>query len=382
MATVLTASRSPLSLAALRSPFAVAPPAGSRPEFHGLSHWMNRVLEELGHLRTSPDTDTVHDLRVAIRRCRSLAAVMEEVDPDPSWPEMRKVARRLFRGLGAVRDSQVMEEWIKKLGPETDPLRAHLLAALETDEKKRSENARHVTAKFDEKEWTRLERRLRERVRLVPVGGLAAECLALERFEQAKELHNRALRTEKAKPWHALRIGLKRFRYTVEGLLPEHYLAWSENLKRLQDLLGDVHDLDVLSEKLEDTKTSATSESTEAWQEKILHEHRERIEIYRQLTLGKTSLWHEWRHNLPHGRRLEAAATARLRATARASDAHLARTGQISRIAMRVFALLSRVQAVPAFQESSARRLMEAAAKLHGIGTAGDRSLSQKAVRK
>src|SRR5208282_6295397 len=180
MATVLTASRSPLSLAALRSPFAVAPPAGSRPEFHGLSHWMKRVLEELGHLRTSPDTDTVHDLRVAIRRCRSLAAVMEEVDPDASWPEMRKIARKLFRSLGALRDTQVMEDWIKKLAPEGDPLKAHLLPSLESEEKQQAEAALHVAEKFDEKNWAHLERHLKQRARLVPVGSLAAECLALE----------------------------------------------------------------------------------------------------------------------------------------------------------------------------------------------------------
>ena len=385
MATALTASRSPLSLTGLRSPFAVPPLAGARPEHRGLSHWMNRVLEELGSLHTSPDPDTVHDLRVAIRRCRSVAAAMEEVDPDPAWPAMRKVARRLFRALGDLRDTQVMEEWIKKLGPESDPLRAQLLASLEIDEKRLSESALHVAAKFDEKEWTRLERRLRQRVRLVPVGGLTAECLALERFEEAKELHNRALRTEKPKPWHALRIGLKRFRYTVEGLLPEHYASWSENLKRIQDLLGDVHDLDVLAELLEDAKTSEALEASEvpkAWHERISRERHERIETYRQLTLGKTSLWHEWRHNLPHGQRLEAAAAARVRATARAADAHSRRTAQVSRLAIRVFDLLRRVQAAPVFHEANMRRMMEAAAKLHGIAALGDRRLSQKALRK
>jgi CHAD domain-containing protein len=382
MATALTASRSPLSLAALRSPFAVASPTGSRPEHRGLSHWMNRVLEELGSLQTSPDPDTVHDLRVAIRRCRSLAAVMEEIDTDTAWPEMRRTARKLFRGLGEVRDAQVMEEWIKKLGAEDDPLRTQMLASLETDEKQRSTHALHAAAKFNGKEWSQLERRLRQRVRLVPVGGLAAECLALERFEEAKELHNRALRTEKPKPWHALRIGLKRFRYTLEGFLPDHYAAWSANLKRLQDLLGDIHDLDVLSEMLEETKLPVAPESVEAWQEKIVHERHERIEIYRQLTLGKTSLWHEWRHNLPYGHRLEAAAMARVRATARAADAHSQRTGQVSRIAMRVFDLLRRVHAAPVFHEPASRLMMEAAAKLHGVGAAGDRNLSQKALRK
>ena len=382
MATALTASRSHLSLIAPRSPFAVPPLTGTKPEHRGLAHWMNRVLEELASLHNSPDPDTVHDLRVAIRRCRSLAAVLEEVDPDLAWPEMRKVTRKLFRGLGALRDAQVMQEWTKKLGPENDLVRTQLLASLVTDEKQRSEDALRVAAKFDEKEWTQLDRRLRQRARLVPVGGLAAECLALERFEQAKELHNRALRTEKPKPWHSLRIGLKRFRYTLEGLLPEHYAAWSENLKRLQDLLGDVHDLDVLSEILEENKASETAESTKAWQEKITHERHERIEIYRQLTLGKTSLWHEWRHNLPHGKRLEAAAMARLRSTARAADAHSQRTGQVSRIAMRLFELLRRSNAAPVFHEATMRRLMQASAKLHGVSSVGGRNLSQKAVRK
>ena len=51
-------------------------------------------------MRKEPATDTVHDLRVAIRRCRSVAAVMQEVDPDPAWRQMRGVPKRLFRELG------------------------------------------------------------------------------------------------------------------------------------------------------------------------------------------------------------------------------------------------------------------------------------------
>jgi CHAD domain-containing protein len=382
MATATTASRSSLTLIAPRSPVGVSPPKGAKPEHRGLSYWMNRVLEELSDLHDSPDPETVHDLRVAIRRCRSLAAVMEEVDPDPAWPEMRKAARKLFRGLGAVRDAQVMEEWIKKLAPENDPLRAQLLVSLGADEKQRTDDALHVAEKFDDKEWVELERHLRRRVRLVPVGGLAAECLALERLEEARELHNRALRSEKPKPWHELRIGLKRFRYTLEGLLPEHSAAWGENLKRLQDLLGDVHDLDVLSEVLKENEASETSESAKAWQEKIATERSERIETYRQLTLGKTSLLHEWRHNLPYAKRLEAATTARLRATARAADSHQGKTALVSRIALRVFEVLRRADAARVLHEPPTRRLMQAAAKLHGVDSARGRHLSQKAVRK
>jgi CHAD domain-containing protein len=382
MATALTASRSPLSWTAQRSPLAVPPASGTRPEHRNLSFWMNRALEELASLRSSPDPDTVHDLRVAIRRCRSLAAVMEEVDPDPAWPEMRRVARKLFRGLGALRDTQVMQEWIKKLGSETDPLRVHLLASLEPEENQLAEAALRVAEKFDEKEWAHLERGLKQRARLVPVGGLAAECLALERYEEAKELHNRALRTDKSKPWHALRIGLKRFRYTVESLLPDHYTVWGDQLKRVQDLLGDIHDLDVLTELLGDAKAPETADSTKAWLEKVARERHDRIETYRQLTLGKTSLWHEWRHNLPHGQRLEAAGTARLRSTARAADAHARRTGQVARLSIRMFDLLRRAHAAPLFEDAAMRRIMLAAAKLHSVGPRAKSPLSPKAARK
>src|SRR5947209_16055680 len=108
-----------------------AMPSGSHQEHHGLSFWMDRVIKELENVRSSPDADAVHDLRVAIRRCRSVASAMEEVDPDPAWPAMRKLPRKLFRTLGAIRDAQVMGEWITKLAVETDAVRTHLQSAFE-----------------------------------------------------------------------------------------------------------------------------------------------------------------------------------------------------------------------------------------------------------
>jgi CHAD domain-containing protein len=356
-------------------------PSGTRAEQRGLTYWMDRVLKELEAVRHSPDADTVHDLRVAIRRCRSIASLMEEVDPHPAWRQMRKVGRKLFRGLGALRDAQVLKDWIKHLGAESDPLRAQLLATFEGKEREFREEALGVAEHFDEKAWGRLARALRQRARLVPPGGLVAECFALERYEEAKELHAKALSTEKAKPWHALRIRLKRFRYTVENLLPEHHAAWSDKLKRVQDLLGDVHDLDVLAEAVKEA-SSSTVQSREAWLQTIEHERHERIEKYRQLTLGKTSLWNEWRHALPHGERLKAASMARMRATTRAADAHQRRTSQISHLAVALFQKLGRVKAGPVFSDPMMLRVLCAGAQMHGVSASGTPKSPQKAARK
>jgi CHAD domain-containing protein len=358
----------------------VATLPGAPSAHRGLSYWMERVVKELEHVRKDPAADPVHDLRVAIRRCRSVAAVIQEVDPDPAWRQMRLVPRKLFRRLGALRDSQVMDEWVKQLAASDDPLRAKLQAAFAANEPDLRQRALRAVEKFDGKSWSRLERKLRKRARLVPCSSLAAQCLAVERFEEAKELHTRAQRTDKPKPWHELRIGLKRLRYTVESLLPEQYALWSDNLKRLQDLLGEVHDLDVLAATVKEIASHDTTDVQNTWEETLRRERSQRIETYRQLTLGKTSLWNDWRHGLPQGKRLALASMARLRATARATDTRPRRTVQISRISIAIFDALRRAHAAPAFNEHAMRRVLRAAARLHGVGADDGGKSPQKAA--
>ncbi|MGB9434026.1 MAG: CHAD domain-containing protein [Candidatus Acidiferrum sp.] len=353
----------------------------SRPEIRGLQYWMERVLKELDSVRKAPEPDAVHDLRVAIRRCRSAAAVMEEVDPDAAWQDMRKLGRKLFRQLGELRDTQVLEEWTKKLGPESDTVRERLLTSFATQEKELQQAALKAVDKFDQKSWKKLERKLQQRSRLIPMDGLAAECLALERLEAAKELHVRALRAEKPEAWHALRIGVKRFRYTVESLLPTRYEEWAANLKRVQDLLGEVHDLDVLSAKIVEI-VGDVGEARVAWAERIASQRHERIELYRGLAIGEGGLWQDWRRGLPEGSRLAAASQARLRATARALESNTRRATLVSRLATRLFDALARLHAGPDKANKDLRKIMLAAARLHGIGAGLDAKSPQKAARK
>jgi CHAD domain-containing protein len=355
--------------------------ASSPGEHRGLTYWMERVLKDLELVRAAPEAEAVHDLRVAIRRCRSVAAVLEEADPSPAWPQMRKLPRKLFRDLGGLRDVQVLADWTRQLSAESDPIRERLLADLSMRESELREEVVRVAAKFDQKAWRKLESALRARARLAPANGLAAECLALERLEAAKELHSIALRTTKPQPWHTLRIGVKRFRYTVESLLPARCEEWGSDLKQMQDLLGEVHDLDVLADAIQKLGVAGFDGSRQAWAERIAIERNNRLESYRQLTLGRANLWQAWRQSLPSGRRLEAAGLSRLRVTVRALDRNPRRSGQVFELAMRLYDELGKVRAAAVFRAVHVRRIMRAASRVHGIGSGLDSKRPQKAAR-
>ena len=350
-------------------------------QHRGLLHWMQRVLKELDNLRQSPDKDAVHDLRVAIRRCRSVGAVMREVDADPAWHEMRRLPKKLFRKLGELRDTQIMSQWVKEHGAENDKLRAQLEEMFQTQEPKLTDEAVRLAEKFDEKNWKRLGRKLRKRMNLVPVGSLAAQCLAVERLNEAKGLHAKAVRAEKPETWHGLRIGLKKFRYTVESLLPEQYAGWSGKLKQVQDILGEVHDLDVLRAIIKQ-KASGEDELRAEWERTIDRERAARLQEYREIGAGKNNMWQEWVMALPQHERLQLAALARLRATARAMDAHPRRAASVSRLSVALFDALAHVHAAPVFGDHDMRRILRAAARLSGLRIKGGKGTRQKAARR
>src|SRR5438445_13289686 len=250
---------------------------------------MNRTLEELSEFRAEPDVHAVHDLRVALRRCRSIAAAIEEIDPHPEWQEMRRCARKLFRSLGDLRDTQVMTDWLNQLHPEADALKDRMLNWLASQETSAHEKARHRTVRFAEGRRKELSRSLSARMRRVPPDGHAAHCLALQRLEEAKELHRRAMRTESHRPWHALRIGIKRFRYSVECMLPTVHPELGESLKRGQDVLGNIHDLDVLAETLKKISKEAIAARPD-WATRIEAKREKSVQTYRQMALGTASI--------------------------------------------------------------------------------------------
>ena len=329
---------------------------------------MRRVPEECQHAAADLAPDPVHDLRVALRRCRSLADGLMAIDPDPDWKKMKKAGRALFRSLGDLRDVQVMTEWVNKLGSAGDPETKALLDLLARREQEHKITAAQAIRSFDLHQWRRWSRELPRRAARVKPGSLVFKHLALERWTEAHELHRRALRNRSQVALHQLRIGIKRFRYIVENFLPEQHEAWSNHLKELQDLLGDIHDLDVLWATAVQVNAFADLESRGHWHQ-IIHETREkRVQGYRERMVGGGSLWPIWRAELPKDAQIRAAAMTRLKLLASFLDPDFAHSQRVADWAQQLFDGLQRLNLVPASPNQDLRSILYAAALLHDVG--------------
>jgi len=344
----------------------------------GLKYWAERVLEEADNASLDFAADPVHDLRVAIRRCRSMADGFLSIDPDPGWRQMKKLGKLLFASLGDLRDTQVMMEWVEKLSTPGDPLRAILLESLQQKEATLKVAAKEAVHGFDRPRWMHLNSRLAERATQLPLEGPAFQYLALERWHDAYELHRTALRNRSAVAYHQLRIGIKRFRYTVENFLPERHKRWSRDLRELQDALGEMHDFDVLWTMVK-LHAEVGPEERALWQATITAERQKRLQLYRKKMMGKGALWQQWRAELPSGDALAQAALEKMRAWAAFHDPDDKHTELVTRLALEIFDALAREDLFP--QSEAARRILEAAAVLHDVGRGKDGAHRKRGYR-
>lgn len=379
---------------------------------------MLRVLEECDKVSADFSADPVHDLRVALRRCRSMADGMMAMDPDRNWKAMKKAGKQLFQRLGALRDVQIMMEWIEKLqlegiaasgsepateqpisitaeSPPADPLPAiaparALFNILQAQEIEQKREARAALAEFDRKQWRQWSNSLPQRAARIRPGSAVFKHLALERWTIARELHTVALRNRSQVSWHTLRIGIKRFRYIVENFLPAEHEAWSNDLKHMQDLLGEVHDLDVLWATAQTHHIFPDDASRNSWHERVMQERSKRIEEYRQKTVGPDSLWNVWRAGLPQGQQIQEIATRRMKLWAKALDPDFPHSERVARLSLQLYdgLMAAGVWRTPLENGNGAglRSSLYAAALLHDVGKSegekGHHKQSQALIQK
>ncbi|MCG5054235.1 MAG: CHAD domain-containing protein [Myxococcales bacterium] len=206
----------------------------------------------------TPHEEAVHDFRVASRRLaaalQATTAVLPGGDAHRACKKLRKQVKRAFKRLGTLRDLEVIGALSDSFSTDTPALQDVA-----------------VTLAHEREELTvsalgRLRRRvlpkalrtlalvapaLDQELRLSPAAGPAlAEMLSgeLERVEH----HVEALRPKRAQGFHALRLAMKKLRYTLEflGALPGPHVRASQAIVKtargFQDQLGLIQDHTVL----------------------------------------------------------------------------------------------------------------------------------------
>jgi CHAD domain-containing protein len=210
-----------------------------------------RFRECLKRAASNPASDeSVHDLRVAIRRVLAWIAVRDALlGPDRRLRDARVPLKALMSPLGKLRDAHVKRDWILRVAPEGDEPSYQYSVQVASD-----------VLRWEARVRVRLGTQSTRRLRLpVPkgaagIGGqLEAAILApdlLGRLEREVSRHRTAaLDPSHPEALHRMRLAFKKYRYASEVLLPLFPKATEETAKRLnafQTLLGTIHDCDVI----------------------------------------------------------------------------------------------------------------------------------------
>jgi CHAD domain-containing protein len=194
------------------------------------------------------DTEAVHDLRVALRRLRTLLKLARPVFGEFHTDAVRQSFAELQASTGDLRDEEALVETLDGLALDNASLASWRSRRIARDKRLR----RSLVARLRRGELDRARAMLQALLTLPVRPGRDA---ALGKF--ARKMVQKARRgvesRRDASPddvvgLHDLRIAYKKLRYAVEifaEALPADLAAMAEPAARFQKRLGDLHDIDV-----------------------------------------------------------------------------------------------------------------------------------------
>jgi CHAD domain-containing protein len=100
----------------------------------------------------SPDPDTIHDLRVSIRRLSRCLRVFSQFYPDSSWKRIRKELKSLMEVAGAARDCDIALELLKEAGVSQ---RAGIIVSLSAERAHAARELAHEVERLSKRNFSR-----------------------------------------------------------------------------------------------------------------------------------------------------------------------------------------------------------------------------------
>jgi CHAD domain-containing protein len=221
--------------------------------------------------RTAEDVEDVHQARVASRRMRAAMVMFGDCFPGKDFHPWQARIRKVTKGLGAARDLDVqilfLNNFIEALTEEQrryQPGIRRLLLRLEQSRIAVQPRVVKVLDKLDASQTLgqmvgTIERLLFDlKTRQVSLESKPTQkrCRQhiLARLDDLMSWQDRLADPEDFSGHHCMRIAAKKLRYTLEICNPSFGKKLSgtiKSVKRLQTLLGDIHDCDVWAAHVE-----------------------------------------------------------------------------------------------------------------------------------
>lgn len=229
-------------------------------------HFAQMVLHEAG-TRIGEDIEELHDMRVATRRMRAAFEVFQDAYDPKAVKRHLKGLRATGRALGRVRDLDVfMEKAQQYLETLPQEQRSGLEPLLSLWENERQIDREKMLEHLDSEKYATFKRQFLEFVSTPGAGAKpvpetspnlvlhVAPVLIYTRLASVRA-YGPMLGSATIEQLHSLRIEFKKLRYTLEffrEVLGEESKALIEEVKILQDHLGDLNDADVACSILRD----------------------------------------------------------------------------------------------------------------------------------
>jgi CHAD domain-containing protein len=230
--------------------------------------FLDETARAANRLGNPSDAEALHDFRVGLRRLRScFRAYRPQLESSVSRKTRRRL-RALTTTTNVGRDTEVQLDWlhrqISRLNPDQVPGLAWMIGRLE-GRRGTQEIGNAAPPKFN-KAAAKLRSRLRTFQAEVRVdrgseaasfGQVTGELIRQHSDRLAEQVRMVQTSADKAHA-HRARIAAKRLRYLLEPLSRRApgVKTLVKSLKGLQDQLGELHDMQVLSEELESTRAT------------------------------------------------------------------------------------------------------------------------------
>jgi CHAD domain-containing protein len=308
--------------------------------------------KEIEGVKTAQDIEHIHRMRVASRRLRAALPLFASCFPEKRYRRWMQEIQKITRALGDARDTDVQIAFITRLikkreaglqnkNPEIgSPIwlksDVEMILVLQL-QKKRSKLQTAVVSDLEKLETsgiidemrtffhTQIKGVKRTRNKSPPYGippmaaaRISRRLNSLLSYEQW--VHNPAAVAEH----HAMRIAAKKLRYTMDVYAPLYRFGLKKYLfriKKIQAILGDLHDCDVwidivmvmlMKERsrfpVKDSAKNKQTSRVKGYEHFLSERQKERKRLYRMYvryweSLGRSGIWDDLRRALTEGRK-------------------------------------------------------------------------------